>query len=118
MPNGGPSDGDSDEPQSADVEAGDNLETSSQEPVDGAPSREPGEDQDPVDHDNERSLREPEEVGTSEPESPPIEDADEADIGESEESDEPLASKEELESTENDIEDETDEESAEEVEHG
>jgi len=111
---GGPSDGDSDEPQSADVEAGDNLETSSQEPVDSAPSRKPGEDQDPVDHDNERSLREPEEVGTSEPESPPIEDADEADIGESEESDEPLASKEELESTENDIEDETDEESAEE----
>ena len=115
---GGPSDGDFDEPQNADLEASDNLDTSSQAPAADALSREPGEDQDPVDHDDERPLRETEEVGSSEPESPPIEAEDALDLEDSEESDEPSASNKDPEPTENDIEDEKDEESSEEVEHG
>ena len=112
---GGPSEDNHDEPQNTDEEADDNLDTSSQETVDNVPSRNLSEDQDPVDRDDERVPRVADAEDTDEPESSFVEASDTPEL---EESREPLASENEPESTENDIEDEPAEEPSEEVKHG
>ena len=112
---GGPSEDNHDEPQNTDEEADDNLDTSSQETVDNVPSRNLSEDQDPADRDDERVPRVADAEDTDEPESSFVEASDTPEL---EESREPLASENEPESTENDIEDEPAEEPSEEVKHG